>query len=155
MKLYELSQSYQEILNLIDNGEDLGDTLESLGEAIEVKVENIAKLIRTLEVQNDVIREEEKRLYERRRSVEAKIVSMKLYVERELRACGLEKVKGQLFTVSLQRNAPSVEIVDESLIPEQFTRTVVTVDKRLLLEALKEQEIAGATLKQSESVRIR
>lgn len=157
MKLYELSQAYQRILDLVEEGQEVEDTLESLTEAIEVKTENIAKVITSLEAQAEAIKEQEKRLNERRRSIEAQIVSLKQYVQRELRMCGLEKVKGQLFTIGIQKNPPSVEILNESLIPSEFIKTVTTtsVDKKLLLEALKEKDIAGAIIKQSERVTIR
>jgi hypothetical protein len=157
MKLYELSSAYQQILELIEEGQELDDTLESLSDAIQVKAENIAKVITTLDAQSVVIKDEEKRLYERRKSMEAQVISLKGYLETELRKCGIDKVKGQLFTIAMQRNAPSVEILDEALIPSEFIKTITntSVDKRLLLEALKENEIAGATLRQTESLRIR
>jgi hypothetical protein len=157
MKLYELSSAYQQILELIEEGQELDDTLESLSDAIQVKAENIAKVITTLDAQSVVIKDEEKRLYERRKSMEAQVISLNGYLETELRKCGIDKVKGQLFTIAMQRNAPSVEILDEALIPSEFIKTITntSVDKRLLLEALKENEIAGATLRQTESLRIR
>jgi hypothetical protein len=157
MKLYELSKTYQDLIELIDVGVDVFDTLESIRDAIDQKAENIAKVVVTLDRQAEMIRDEEKRLYEKRRSIESRISSLKQYLEQELRRAGIEKVKGQIFTVAMQRNSPSVEIVDEALIPKEYIKEQITVsiDKKSLLEALKDNVIPGAQIKQTESVRIR
>jgi hypothetical protein len=68
----------------------------------------------------------------------------------------IDKIKTPLFTVSLQKNPPSVEIVNEDLIPEQFKKVTYTVAKKDILEALKNgQVIEGAEIKQTKSLRIR
>jgi DNA-binding transcriptional MerR regulator len=156
MKLYELSESYAKVLDLIEAGEELGDTLESIEEAIELKVENIAKIMKTLEGEADIIREEEKRLTDRRRALEAEVGRLKSYVESNMRAAKIDKVKGRLFTLAFQKNPPSVEVMDESLIPSDYIKTVTSVDRKLILEALKAgQAVTGCEIRQSESLRIR
>lgn len=49
--LYELTENYQHVLDLAEqlDAEVLKDTLDSIDEAIEVKVENTAKVIKELE----------------------------------------------------------------------------------------------------------
>lgn len=156
MKLYELSESYQKVLELIEAGEELEDTLESIVDAFEDKVENIAKVMKSVEGEADIIREEEKRLAERRRALEAQASRLKTYVEDNMKSSGIDKVKGRFFSLSLQKNPPSVEIINESLIPTDYIKTVTSVDKKLILEAIKAgQAVTGCELKQTESLRIR
>lgn len=156
MKLYELSESYQKVLELIEAGEELGDTLESIEEAFELKVENIAKVMKSVEGEAEIIREEEKRLAERRRALEAQVGRLKTYVEDNMKASGIDKVKGRFFSLSLQKNPPSVEIINESLIPTDYIKTVTSVDKKLILEAIKSgQAVTGCEMRQTESLRIR
>jgi Ni,Fe-hydrogenase maturation factor len=159
MKLYELSHSYSQLLERIESGdhtvEDLRDTLEAIEEAIELKVENIVKMLKITDAQAEVLRQEEKRLADRRRAFENSSQRLKLYAEEQLKKTGIQKVKGNLFTIYLQKNPPSVEILDEGLIPSDYIKTVASVDKKLILEALKAGEaITGCEIRQSESLRI-
>lgn len=158
MKLYELSQNYQMVLDMIEDGnEEYLDTLESLGEALEEKAENTAKLIKSLDAQTEVIKAEEKRLADRRRALENKAKRMKDYLQENLEAAGIKKVKGQLLTVAIQKNPPSLNVVDESLIDQSyFVEQKPVLDKKALLQAIKDgAEVEGAELKQTEGVRIR
>ena len=159
MKLYELARSYAELLDRAEEMESdaLVDTLESLQEAIEDKAENVAKLIKNLEADAKIIREEEQRLAERRRAIEAKIERLKSYLQEQLETAGIEKVKRPTITVAIQANPPSVDVIDETAIPIDFLiPQPAKVDKKSILERLKNGEaIPGVTLKQTKGVRIR
>jgi len=158
MKLYELNEAFQNIQALIEDGEEgLEDTLESINLAIEDKLENIGKVIKNLEAEANAFKEEEKRLVERRRSIENNIKRLKQYAEDSLKTTGQRKVKAGLFTFAIQKNPPSVKIHDEKLIPEQFFIPVEPkIDKKTLKEMLQEgAEIPGAELVQGEGLRIR
>ena len=70
----------------------------------------------------------------------------------------IDKVKTPLFTVALQNNPPSVNVIDEKLIPNDYRKTVTTtsISKKDLLEDLKQGLIIdGVELKQIKSLRIR
>ena len=64
MKLYELAQNYAQLLEMAEEMESdaLVDTLEALQGEIEEKAENIAKLVKNLEADAKIIKEEEQRL---------------------------------------------------------------------------------------------
>ena len=159
MKLYDLAQNYAQLLEMVEEMESdaLVDTLESLQDAIEEKVENIAKLIRNLEADAKIIKEEEQRLAERRRAIEAKVDKLKTYLQEQLEIAGLQKVKRPTITVSIQANPPSVDVIDETAIPSDFLIPQPSkLDKKSILERLKNGEaIPGVTLKQTKGVRIR
>lgn len=159
MKLYELTENYAKLLEMAEETDTdaIVDTLEALQEAIEDKAENIAKLIRNLEADVKVIRDEEKRLAERRQAIENKVERLKSYLQEQLETAGIEKVKRPTITVSIQNNPPSVDVIDETLIPADFLiPQPAKVDKKSILERLKNGEaIPGVTLKQTKGVRIR
>ena len=159
MKLYELAQNYAQLLEMAEEMESdaLVDTLQSLEDEIEYKAENIAKFIRNLEADAKIIREEEQRLAERRRAIEAKIERLKSYLQEQLETAGIEKVKRPTITVAIQANPPSVDVIDEKAIPNDFLiPQAPKVDKRSILERLKKGEsVPGVTLKQTKGVRIR
>lgn len=158
MKLYELTNAYQEVLELIEEGnEEYLDTLESIKEDIEQKAENTAKVLKTIEAQIEVIRQEEKRLANRRKELENSVTRIKQYLENNLREVGMKKIKGNIFTISIQKNPPSVEVINENLIPEKYmVIKPPEPNKKEILNALKNgEQIDGVELKQTESLRIR
>ncbi|MET3505441.1 siphovirus Gp157 family protein [Halalkalibacter oceani] len=158
MKLYELTDAYQQVLELAENdSESFLDTLKSLEDAIEVKIENTAKLIKTLDGEAEVIKAEEKRLSERRKALENKVTGLKNYLEYELEKLNLDKVKGAILTTSMQNNPPSVEVLNEKKIPKIYFKPQPSkLDKTTLLKDLKEgKEVEGAAIKQTKSLRIR
>ncbi len=160
-KLYELTEMYQNISNLIDedvSNEELEKALGQIKDNIEQKAENTVKLIKSIEGNINTLKEEEKRLERKRKALENKRDGIKNYLENQLKFMDIKKVKTPLFTVSIQKNPQSVNILNEDLIPKQFKKTVTTttVVKKDLLAALKEgQAIEGAEIRQSESLRIR
>ena len=159
-KLYELTEQYNNLLELMDNPdvpqELLDESLNSINDELDVKLENIAKVIKSMEVDVKGLKEEEKRLADRRKSLENKIQNLKDYAENAMRATGVKKVKGKVFTLNIQNNAPSVLIKDLERIPNEYFKVKKEVDKTLLKEKLKEgQVIEGAELQQTESLRIR
>ena len=161
-KLYELTEMYKNIWDLVEDDEIDLETLEkalsNIEDNIEAKAENTAKLIKGIDGDINTLKEEENRLAKKRRALENKQKNIKEYLEMQLKVMEIDKVKTPLFTVALQKNPPSVNITNEDLIPDQFKKTVTTVSvvKKDLLEALKSgQVIEGAEIKQGKSLRIR
>ena len=157
MNLYELTQNYLQVLEIAENGDDLADTLEALEDAIEVKAENTAKVIKQLEANAEMLANESRRLSERKSAIENNVRNLKSYLQEQLEKCGKSKIKGEIFTVAIQNNPQSVEVLDETKIPlEFFIEQAPKLDKKTLLQHLKnEEKIPGVTLKQSQSLRIR
>ena len=65
--------------------------------------------------------------------------------------------KTPLFSFGIQNNKPSTNIIDESQIPANyFEEQPKKLNKKLLLEDLQNgEEIDGASIKQTRSLRIR
>ena len=159
MKLYELTENYLQLLEMAEDmdPELIRDTLESIEESIAEKAENTAKLIKSLEADVKAIKEEEKRLADRRKALEKKIENIKDYLQEQLELAGIDKVKRPTITVSIQNNPPSVRVVNEELIPSHFMiPQPPKLDKKGILEKLKNGEkVPGVELAQGRSLRIR
>ena len=159
MKLYELNQQYNQLLEMADDldPEVLKDTLESIKESIEDKAENTAKLIRSWEAEVKALKEEEKRLAERRKALEKRVDNTKAYLFEQMELAGMDKVKRPTLTVSIAKNPPSLEVIDPEKIPSLFMIDQdPVIDKKAILAALKNgDEIDGCTIKQSKGLRIR
>ena len=161
MKLYELTQNYLNLLDLLENPEVPAEMVQAALEEVEGnfedKVENIIKLIKSVEGDIKAYKEEEMRLSTRRRTLENKVANLKVYLESSLKAIGKKEIKGKLFTLKIQKNAPSVVIDDLNTIPKEYLKeSLILVDKTKLKEDLKNGlEIPGARLETKESLRIR
>lgn len=160
MKLYELTQNYLNLLDLLDNPEVPKEIIENALEEVEGnfedKAENIVKLIRSVEAEVKAYKDEEDRLSTRRKTLENKVISLKEYLESSLKAIGKQEIKGKLFTLKIQRNAPSVVIDDYNTIPKEYLKVVEEVDKKKIKEDLKNGvDIPGVKLEATESLRIR
>lgn len=157
MNLYELSEKYAQIQDMIESGQDgLDDTLESIEDAIDDKLVGYASIIRNLEADVKAIKEEKSRLSDKQRTLENSITRLKNNVEINLRATDKRKYKAGLFTFSLAKNPPRVVILDDKAIPKQYyVEQEPTLDKKALLADLKTGDVPGAELQQSESIRIK
>ncbi|MDT2419479.1 siphovirus Gp157 family protein [Enterococcus avium] len=157
--LYKLSENYNQVIQMADQLDDgtLRDTLDSINEAFDDKAENIAKSIKEIEGQADIIKAEKERLAKREQAMRNNAKSMKSYLQEQMEAIGKRKVQGELLTVAIQKNAPSVKIESEQYIPEGFyVPQPSKLDKTQLKNELKNGlEIAGVELVQTESVRIK
>ena len=159
MKLYELSQSYvrlQEMAEELDPQIFL-DTLDSIKEGFDDKAENTAKLIRSWEAEVEALKAEEKRIADRRKSLEGRISTTKQYLQIQMEMAGIEKVKRPLVTISIRNNPPSVKVLDESLIPSEYMiPQLPKVSKKDIKEALKNGEfVPGAELQSTKGLVIK
>lgn len=158
--LYKLADDYNHVVDMADQLDDgtLRDTLDSIKGAFDVKAENIAKVIREVTGQAEMIDEEIKRLTQRKSAMKNNAKSMKLYLQEQMERVGTRKVQGELLTVAIQKNTPSVRVINERSIPEEFfIPQPAKLDKKQLKAELKNGlNLEGIVeLVQTESVRIR
>lgn len=160
--LYELGYAYANVLELVDDEMpdiDILNALTAIEGAIEVKAANIANLIKGLEAEAEIIKAEEKRLSQRRKSRENVVINVKQYLKETMEQMGKDKIKTAVWTVSIQNNPPAVQITNEDEIPGKFLTLIperYEVNKKLISEALKAgEEVKGAGLSRGRSLRIR
>ena len=159
MNLYELTDSYLKVLELIEAGEEnLDDTLESINDTIEVKAENYAKIIRNLEGNVNMLKAEIERLNSRKKSIEGNVDRLKENLKQAMILTGKEKIKTGLFNITVANNPVALNVFDESKIPENFFtyETIKKMDKSAIKDLLKAgQVIEGAELTQGKGLRIK
>ncbi|MEA5003821.1 MAG: siphovirus Gp157 family protein [Christensenella sp.] len=164
--LYELTENWQTVMNLLEEGADgeaVGNALADISGEIEEKADGYAKIIFELNGEAEKIKAEKDRLYAREQAFKNNAKAMKERLEEAMTRCGKPKFKTELFSFNIQKNAPSVVIEDEDRfrtwaeinMPEVL-RHKVEVDKKQLSDALKNgAAVEYAGLKYSESLRIR
>lgn len=159
--IYELTNSYMDLLYLLEDGEmdaeALRDTMEGIEGEIEIKAENYAKVMTELKARSEALTNESKRLAERAAAINNNVDRMKHTLEMMMETTGKTKFKTNLFSFNIQNNPPSVDIAENAKIPEVFLiEQPPKIDKKGILEALKAgKEVDGCTIKQGRSLRIR
>lgn len=114
--------------------------------AIE-KRDRLGEFIVRMEAEADSIRNEEKRLAERRKGFEKIADSIRDSIHQQMVDWQVKKVEGKLFTFAVQANPASVEITDESLIPGEYLDYKPQVDRNKVKDDLKAgKEVPGAHL---------
>lgn len=160
MKLYEITG---EILELLTMAEDLEldqkmiqDTMEGLDFEFEEKAEAYAKVVKTLEMDIAGLDEEIQRMTKRKATIKNNIDRLKRSLEGAMIATGKRKFKTPLFGFGIQKNPPSLNVLDETKIPAEFwIEQQPKLDKKAALAYVKENKVDWAELSQTESLRIR
>lgn len=164
MVLYELNVAFNNLLEVLENTEDevtkelITNSLNEIKVQTTEKIENIIKYIKNLEAETVAIETEIKRLQQRKKVTENRIARLKDYLKDFTVSTEQRKYNAGLFTLTLRKNAPCVNVVDLKAIPNTFIKKEVieTVDKAAIKKAIKEgQEVAGIELMQTESILIK
>lgn len=158
--IYEIADKYKLIQQLIEDGapeEAFIEALNAIDGELAEKLENYASVMKNIESDIAGIKAEEGRLAERRKAMENSIKRMKENMQFAMETAGEQKLKGEKFTFTVQKNPPSLKVHDETLVPEIFFEQPQPVlNKKLLLSALKDgHEYEGVEIQQGESIRIR
>lgn len=165
MKLYEINDKIYELLNqeVIDpeTGEILDvngfDQLKELELARDVKIENTGLFIKNLDAAVAALKEEEKRLAERRKAKENKLNWTKQFLSDFLKNEEVSKFETARCKLSF-RKSESVTIEDETLIPDEFikTETIKNPMKNDIKKALKAgKEVPGAGLVENQNLQVK
>lgn len=155
MKLYDIAEIYENLEN-IDDDVAVATAMDVVDAALEEKLESTAKVIRNLEAEADGLEAEEKRLKARKMAVKNRIADIKGYVQGNLEAMGKDKVTSGIFKWSIQANAPSVNIIDEDLIPDAYWKIERKPMKTEIKKAIEAGELTeGVELVRTKSLRLR
>lgn len=161
--IYELTADIQLLWNLMENGEIDDDTLidamQNSQEELSIKLEHYCMFIKNMEADAKAFKEEEQRLAARRKTLENTIERAKKAMQYAMDVAGEKKVKGKLFSISLQNNPASVVLDEQYMenIPKKYLIHKTDINKRLMAEDIKNGvDLEGlAHLEQSEGIRIR
>ncbi len=162
--IYDLTEGIRLLWDLMDEGalDDgaLEDAMFNSQEELNIKLEGYCHFIMQMESDIEGIAKEIKRLQDRKKVLENTIERSKKVMEKAMNVAGERKVKGKLFTISIQAN-PSKLVMDEQYLENIPKRYLIPQDPKVDKELIKEDLKSGAVLdglahlEQTESLRIR
>lgn len=158
--IFELTDNYKQVYDLISEQGDeqvLNDTLASINDALEDKADGYVAVIKSLDSDNTAIDEEIKRLQQRKTTNKNGIDRLKETLKETMESTGKTKFKTALNSYNIQNNPPSLNVLDEKLIPKDYwISQAPKLNKKDALAELKEgKEIPGVEVKQTRSLRVR
>lgn len=113
--LYELTGFYLQLAEMLDDPiidqESFQDTMDAISDEIEVKADNYAKIIRNMEESIESIKNEQKRLSERKSTLENNVKRMKDNLQECMIATGKRKFKTDLFSFNIQKNGGALPVI--------------------------------------------
>ncbi len=161
--LYLIAADYRQaaaqLAELDIDEQTLADTLEGLSGELEVKAQNVALMVRSLEADAAACKQWAKDAAERAKAIDARAERLRQYLADNLAACGIEKVNGP--GIALSFRASSVVVIDgEDLIPAAFMcqkpAPAPKPDKAAIAAAIKAgQDVPGAHIEQRRSLQIK
>lgn len=143
--LYELMSDFAELQAAVEDDDVGEERLDELLQAIEEtkgsltqKVDNICRLIRNVDAEEEKFRNEERRLATRRKAKANKAARIRDWLKSSLDLLDLDKVKTDIFEVSIVEQGHRIIVTDESMLPEEFMRVKRSPDMTRLNKAYKE-----------------
>ena len=162
MNLYDISGKLTFLLEKGQAGELTEEDqieLDNLEMKRSIKLENYAKVIRTLEATAVAYKAEELRLREKRERTEKNIAWLKRSVLSDLYRHNESKVSAGVFNFTRVQYAPKLTVTDEERIPSEFVvvKTEERISKQLINDHFKEtgEIIPGTELTTTESLRLK
>lgn len=166
MHLYELTKELQQLQDQLYGialelpPEEIEARLDQFGAQFEYKAEQIAKMIRNMKADAEILDKEAAHLEARKSALENRAKSLSTYLLRNMQALGINHVKGDILNIALRNNPPSVAIVNLMEIPEQFTCIIPErreADKVKIMAHFKDtgEIVPGTTIEQSQRIEIR
>lgn len=162
MRLYELSEEYEQLLEIAEetdiSGPELAQRLELVGAKLEQKCAGIAKVLATLDAQAAAYETEAARLAAKSSRATKKAKRLREYVRASLHERGVRKLQSETFSFSIVSCPAHVEVDDISKVPSEYIRKKVveevSVDKRAVLSAFEDCGVFTPGTRVERSVRL-
>ena len=148
-EVYYLDKIINEFIENNPNQELNSNIVESLLGKVELDIKetavNVCKYIKSLESNIKAYEEERQRLEINKKLDEKKIESLQEFIKPYIISKNIKQIG--TFKTSI-RKSESINILDESLVPEDFKAytQILKIDKKELKKAYKEKEIEGCEI---------
>lgn len=113
--LYELTADWEQVFSLLEDPEipedAVWDSIEGIEAVMDIKAESMAKILKTMDGEIDMIDAEIKRLQERKDAKKNRRAWLKGALENMMRTTGRLKFKTALFSFGIQKNGGKVPLV--------------------------------------------
>lgn len=159
MKLYEYTDAVRDVIDRgfcfdAETGEVMFDreNLDELRAAYEDKLEACALYVKDLQAEAEAIREEERRLQERRKVKEGKARHMKAYILGHMQGKSFETARVQLKSRASERVQVELDRLPSEYVTVKETKSA---DKLAIKRALQSgEDVPGAYLEQHTSLTV-
>ena len=141
LSLYEITNAFPVLMeNEEITEEDKNKVKEELTLLLQQKSQNIIGYARNIELTIEAMKNEEKRISEKRKNLENIVIKIKEYVKECMEKNGITKIETGLGNLTIAKNPISVEIVNEEEIPSEYKTEIVAVkvDKTKIKNNFKE-----------------
>lgn len=163
LKLYEIAEEYMQLCEIAEDtdvdAQVFKDTLAGIEAELEVKADAYAVILTNLDNDVEKIDKEIERLTEMKKTLKSRSDFLKKNLANTMLLMDKKKFKTDIYSYSIQKNAPFLNILDEAKIPEKYMIVQEPkLDRKMLLADVKAnpEEFKGiAETKQTESLRIR
>lgn len=149
--LYKIAGDFQKLFQMAEeeeiNEQVLADTLESLEYDLSEKAEQYAKIIKELEGQALMIKEEKERLETKQRTINNNIKKMKEALKGAMAIANIKKIKTNLFSFNIQKASNRAVVIDGE-VPQEYLRKPEP-DTMAIKELLKVRDVEWAHLKEA------
>jgi hypothetical protein len=154
LTLYQIAAEHRQMVEtLMDAQADpqtIADTIEAESYPLEIKAQNTAYAIKTLDANADAIEAAAKEMLDRAKALRNRAKHVKDYLLRCMDIAGANKIECPHFALTIKANPVAVEIFDEKQVPFDYMREIparLEVDKTLIKQAIKDGfEVPGAKL---------
>lgn len=140
LSLYQITGAFPELMNIDDITEENREQIKTeLTELLQKKSNNIIGYTKNIELTINAMKEEEKRISDNRKVLENKLDSFKKYVKECMENNGIEKVQTELGSLLIAKSPLSIDIEDETKVPEEYKQEVITykIDKNKIKDNFK------------------
>jgi len=138
--LYNVKNQALQLWNEVETEEEATALREAIDVAVKEQSEDIINVLKNMKVYAEALKEAEQEYKMKRQRIEEKYEKAKAYIKENMLALGYEKIETPLGSLSIRKSPASVEIIDESIIPEEFIKEEVVrkVDKNKILSAFRD-----------------
>lgn len=164
MKLYQIADQYESILNEAINPEtgEINETalmkLDDIKDDVKEKGIAVASFIKNMEAERNAIEAARKIMAEREARLDREMSWLDGYLKGNMERCGISEISSPYFVVKLKKCPVSVNVMDEDAIPDEYkkVKTTTSIDKAMVKEGiLAGIVIPGVELKQNVRLEIR
>lgn len=164
MKLYEISENYKNLVELLEKSENgefdfkidnkaIRESIEEVESDLNDKLLNTGKLLKNYNADIAALDEEIKRLTEKKRSKKRNVDNLKEYVKECMESAGIKKADLNVIKFSIRKTPGKLIIASEDEIPAEYTFTTVEYFKEKMKEDLKAgKEVPGVLLETGTSL---
>lgn len=134
--------------------------LDQFGAQFEYKAEQIARMVRNLQGDAEMLDKEIEHLHSRKVALENRSKTLCNYLLQNMTSLQIRKVKGDILNIAVRDNPPSVAIANLMDIPVEFTRIEPEhrmADKTKIMAHFKEtgEIVPGSTIEYSQRIEIK